>query len=85
MGEVELPVGGESSTGEVAGADDGRDRLEAIGAAHRKVAVEDVALGVEEPLLVGTNTHYVPAQKGNQVFHSPEGSLVEGSGVQLLG
>ena len=84
MGEVELPIGGESGACEVAGADDGCHWLESVRAAHRKVTVEDVALGVEEPLLVSTNSHHIPAQEGNQILHRAEGRLVERGGVQLL-
>ena len=84
MGEIELPVGRESGACEVAGADDGCHWLESVRAAHRKVTVEDVALGVEESLSIGPNTHHVPAQEGNQILHRAEGRFVEGGGVQLL-
>ena len=61
VGEVELLVGGEAGTGKVAGADDGRDGLEAVGTARWQVAVEEVALGVQESLLVGAHAHHVAA------------------------
>ena len=51
----------------------------------RQVAVEDVALGVKESLLVGADAYQVPPQEGDEVFHRPEGRVVKGSGVQFLG
>ena len=81
VGEVELLVGGEAGAGEVAGADDSGEGLEAISAAHRQVAVEDVALGVEKAVLERANAHHVAAQESDEVLHPPEGRFVKGGDV----
>ena len=72
MSEVQLLVGRQARTGEVARADDAGDRLEAIPAERGRIVVEQVALGVQEPVLVQAHGDAVLAQKADQILDQPQ-------------
>ncbi len=72
--QVELPAGEQAGPREVGGANNGRDGIEALEATS---AVEEVALGVQEPMGVETHLHLFPAQESNQVFNQAQRLLIK--------
>ncbi len=85
MDEVQLAVAGEARPGEVAGADDGGERAHAVGPVVRPdvVLVEEVRLGVQEPLVVEADLHLVGAEERDQVLDQFQRGLVERLGLQV--
>ena len=72
--QVEFLIGQQAGACEVGGANDGRDRTEALEAA---TTVEQVALGVQETAGVEAYLHVFLAQEGDEVFDQAQGLFVE--------